>query len=98
MLAGADPVRAGLIASLARPGANITGVVTLVPELIGKRLELLFELVITPKTARSPIEKSPPCLDQSSPKNPAAFVAEASPAASPVVDNTFLKEPGPSYS
>ncbi len=40
-----DPVRAGLVASLARPGGNITGLSTLSPELSGKRLQLLKEVV-----------------------------------------------------
>ena len=39
----ADPVRAGLVSSLARPGENITGLSMLNPELGGKRLELLKE-------------------------------------------------------
>jgi len=40
-----DPVAAGLIDSLARPGANITGLARLARELSGKRLELLAELI-----------------------------------------------------
>jgi putative ABC transport system substrate-binding protein len=47
---GADPVQAGLIESLARPGGNVTGVTNLGPELGGKRLELLKEAV--PRIAR----------------------------------------------
>ncbi len=41
----ADPVRDGLIASLARPGGNITGSTFLAPELVPKRLQLLKEAV-----------------------------------------------------
>ena len=44
-LTGADPVATGLITSLARPGANLTGVSILTVELMPKRLELLSELV-----------------------------------------------------
>jgi putative tryptophan/tyrosine transport system substrate-binding protein len=42
---GGDPVRQGLVASLAQPGGNLTGVSFLTAELIGKRFELLSELV-----------------------------------------------------
>jgi putative tryptophan/tyrosine transport system substrate-binding protein len=44
-LGGGDPVTAGLIASLARPGGNLTGVSFMSTELMPKRLELLSELV-----------------------------------------------------
>jgi putative ABC transport system substrate-binding protein len=40
-----DPVATGLVVSLARPGGNVTGVFSLYSELIGKRIELLKELV-----------------------------------------------------
>ena len=40
-----DPVETGFVASLARPGGNITGLSTLSPELSGKRLEVLKEIV-----------------------------------------------------
>src|SRR6516162_466202 len=42
---GADPVETGLVASLSRPGGNLTGVVTLSVELVPKRLQLAHELV-----------------------------------------------------
>ena len=45
-----DPVGNGFVASLARPGGNITGLATLAPEIGGKRLELLMEIV--PKLSR----------------------------------------------
>jgi ABC-type uncharacterized transport system substrate-binding protein len=47
---GADPVEAGLIESLARPGGNVTGLTNLSRDLVGKRLELLKEAI--PKTTR----------------------------------------------
>jgi putative ABC transport system substrate-binding protein len=45
-----DPIGNGFVASLARPGGNISGLSTLAPEISGKRLELLKEIV--PKLSR----------------------------------------------
>jgi putative ABC transport system substrate-binding protein len=54
---GADPVEAGFVESLARPGGNVTGVTLLSRELGGKRLELLKEAV--PKLARVAVLNDP---------------------------------------
>jgi len=50
MAQDSDPVESGFVASLARPGVNITGLSTLAPEVSGKRLELLKEII--PKLSR----------------------------------------------
>jgi putative ABC transport system substrate-binding protein len=52
-----DPVAAGLVASLNRPGGNVTGVVSLVDEIESKRLGLLHELV--PRATRFAVLGSP---------------------------------------
>jgi putative ABC transport system substrate-binding protein len=50
MVAAGDPVASGLVESLARPGGNVTGLSQMLQELVGKRLELLKEMV--PKLSR----------------------------------------------
>src|SRR5262249_47442716 len=50
MTAAGDPLGSGLVASLARPGGNVTGMSLMAPDLGGKRLELLKEVV--PRLAR----------------------------------------------
>jgi putative ABC transport system substrate-binding protein len=57
IVAVGEPVKVGLVASLARPGGNVTGLSLLTPDLSGKRLELLREFV--PTLARVGILKNP---------------------------------------
>ena len=45
VVAVADPVRVGLVASLARPGGNVTGLSLLTPELSGRRLQMISEML-----------------------------------------------------
>jgi ABC-type uncharacterized transport system substrate-binding protein len=62
---GSDPVRAGHVESLARPGGNVTGLTALARELGGKRLELLKEAV--PKMSRVAVlydPANPPSLHE----------------------------------
>ena len=71
--AGIDPVEAGHVESLARPGGNVTGITNLAGELGGKRLELLKEAV--PKLARVAVLYDPAAL------SPIHEVKEVLPAA-----------------
>jgi len=45
VVSSGDPVKSGLVATLARPGSNLTGTTSLIPEITGKRLELLQQVV-----------------------------------------------------
>ena len=45
MTAAGDPLGSGLVASLAQPGGNVTGMSLMVPDIAGKRLELLKEIL-----------------------------------------------------
>src|SRR5262245_20760408 len=61
-LVGGDPVAMGLVASLARPGGNLTGVTNLTGEVGPKRLELLHALVPTAITVALLVNSNSPDL------------------------------------
>jgi putative tryptophan/tyrosine transport system substrate-binding protein len=80
MTTSVDPVGTGLVASLARPGGNVTGLSSLNPELNTKRLEIIKDAV--PKLARVGLLRSPgassvPGDPQSKELRPAALGTEA---------------------
>ncbi len=83
-----DPVGLGLVASLARPGGNITGLSILTIELIGKQLQLLKQAV--PKASRVAYLVNP-----SSPGAELALREAETAARSPVVKLQILKAQGP---
>jgi putative tryptophan/tyrosine transport system substrate-binding protein len=63
-IAGSDPVGQGLVAGLARPGGNLTGVSFLTVELIPKRFELLSELVPQAKVIALLVNPTIPSTDR----------------------------------
>ena len=62
---GTDPVAAGLVASLARPAGNVTGVTNVNTELVPKRLELLRELIPTAKLIALLVNPTSPFITES---------------------------------
>jgi putative ABC transport system substrate-binding protein len=73
-IAAEDPVQLGLVASLARPGGNLTGVNMFATELVAKRLQLLRELV--PTTSRMAV-----LVDPGSPTTVETTLRDLEPAA-----------------
>ena len=70
-----DPVGAGLVASLARPGGNVTGLIDLATELNSKRLEILKDAV--PKLARVGVLRTPGARSRRPPTERAQAAAAA---------------------
>src|SRR5262249_54346297 len=70
-----DPVGNGFVASLARPGGNITGLSTLAPEISGKQLELLKEIV--PKFSRVAVLGNSPLAGNAQALKEVELAAEA---------------------
>jgi len=70
---GGDPVAAGLVASLARPGGNLTGMTFMTTEVLPKQLELLSELVPQARAIAMLVNPSDPLTDR--------FIAESQEAA-----------------
>jgi putative ABC transport system substrate-binding protein len=88
MVGVGDPVATGLVASLARPGGNITGLSQLSPELSGKRLDLLKEVV--PGVSRVAILRNP-----TNPSNAAQLEETKSAAKALGVQLQLLEVRGP---
>jgi putative tryptophan/tyrosine transport system substrate-binding protein len=65
-LSGTDPVKSGLVASLGRPGGNLTGVSVLGPEMEPKRLGLLHELVPQATVIAALVNPEGPSIDAQS--------------------------------
>jgi len=79
MVMGGDPVASGLVASLARPGGNVTGLTILSQELSAKRMELLKEAV--PGLTRVVVLSNPAFPDSGPSVKGAEQAADASPTA-----------------
>src|SRR5262252_424291 len=70
-----DPVTSGLVSSLARPGGNLTGLASLIPDLVGKCLELLNQAV--PGVSRVAVLWPPGALGERTEKNMLTGAGEA---------------------
>ena len=84
MATGGDPVSLGLATSLSRPGGNVTGVTSLNSDLVGKRLELVVQLV--PKATRVAILRDPDNRTSTTSARDAAQAGKTPGIAVPVFD------------
>ena len=79
MASSGNPIGTGVIASLARPGGNVTGLTSYSPELLGKRLELLKEAFLMSRALHflmmRAVRSAPPELPLRTPKSPRRFWA-----------------------
>ena len=60
---GTDPVGPGLVASISRPGGNVTGVSFLAPEVVSKQMAILRELIPSATVIDVPVNPSNPDID-----------------------------------
>jgi putative ABC transport system substrate-binding protein len=86
-----DPVRDGLVASLARPGGNITGTTFLGPELVPKRLALLKEVL--PKISRVAVLWHPGAFGERTMRDMLNEIAEAAGALDMQLHLVEVREP-----
>src|SRR5215468_7786193 len=86
-----DPVTSGLVSSLARPGGNLTGLASLIPDLVGKCLELLNQAV--PGVSRVAVLWPPGALGERTEKNMLTGAGEAGRALG--VRLQFVEAPRP---
>jgi putative ABC transport system substrate-binding protein len=91
MVSAGNPIQAGLVASLARPGGNVTGLTGLTSELPGKRLELLKEVV--PKVTRFVFLDDDDRVDQS----PFKYAQEAGQALAVRIERVEVKTANPDF-
>jgi putative ABC transport system substrate-binding protein len=91
MVSAGNPIQAGLVASLARPGGNVTGLTGLTVELLGKRFELLKEVV--PKVTRFAFLDDDDIVDLS----PFKYAQEAAQALSSRLDRIEVKTANPDF-
>ena len=91
MVSAGNPIQAGLVASLARPGGNVTGLTSLTSELHGKRVELLKEAV--PKVTRIAFLDDDDRVEQS----PFKYAQEAAQTLAVRLDRVEIKSANPDF-